>query len=177
MKLGLIARCQDCQRVAGSSAPRSPVCLSAAECSGSESSGCPSSSEHHQPVTGASAHIPSRVSKTTCMRCSAWPRMQWGPMRRGPMTSTCCTQESKASPSAHCVTVPAPSGLVAPLLPRARLVSLSNAWLGGGFHPPQSNQGQSLLGRCLRLLASRGAQSPLSLDWVPGFRIHPTLAV
>lgn len=63
------------------------------------------------------SHIPSRVSKTTYTRCSAWLRMQWGPMRRGPMTSTCCTQESKASPSAHCVTAPAPSGLVAPSFP------------------------------------------------------------
>lgn len=175
MSLGLSARCEDCQRVAGSSAPWSPVCLSAVECSGSESSGCPSSSEHHQPVTGASAHIPSRVSKTTCMRCSAWPRMQWGPMRRGPMTSTCCTQESKATPL---LTASQPRSLwsCCPLLPRARLLSLSHAWLGGGLHPAHSNQGQSLLGRCLRLLAPRGAQSPLLLDWVPGFGIHPTLA-
>lgn len=73
--------------------------------------------EHHQPVTRASACIPSRVSRTTCMPCSAWLRTQWGQTRRGPMTSTCCTQESKA---AHRVTACQPGSLLGmlPLLPR-----------------------------------------------------------
>lgn len=50
----------------------------------------------------ASALIPSRVSKTTSTPCSVWPKTQWGPMLRGLMTSTCCTQESKAGcPFSH----------------------------------------------------------------------------
>lgn len=69
------------------------------------------------PVTGASAHVPSRVSETTCTPCSAWPRTQWGPTPRGPMTSTCCTQESKAaSPLAACQ--PSAPWVCRPLLPR-----------------------------------------------------------
>lgn len=88
--------------------PRSPsVCLSLPW--ESESSGLSCLPPHPQPVTGASALVPSRVSKTTCTLCSAWPRTRWGPRPRGQTTSTCCTQESEAAPQPSPPTGPSPS--------------------------------------------------------------------
>lgn len=135
--LGLVARCQDWR---GSSAPCSPVRLSASEHSGSGSSS-PAPS-----VTGASARVPARVSETTCMRCSAWPRTRWGPTPPGPMTSTCCTQESKASRHHPLL----PLGASAPAVrsrPQGQAGSLSHARLAGSrawLHPALPGQGHVL---------------------------------